>query len=216
MQNFIKPNGFIELLYRRHIIRVLFLSMINLCVFLSVTSAQEIGSKRLNLDLKGVSLKTAFSAIQKQSGVRFIYDEDVNKYANVKIDLSEKNLPLKEALESILGKTNLRFEFSEGYVIISEGKVRNEQPRQTRNSLSGKVIDVTTGQAIAGATVRIDQDAKVTVSDNNGSYGAFPWRPYDRGLLYRSSPASVPGNHRYRQGGLSGYPFGRSLEPVIE
>ncbi|WP_165793047.1 SusC/RagA family TonB-linked outer membrane protein [Sphingobacterium haloxyli] len=137
---------------------------------------QDIDRKRVNLNLRNVSIKEALTEVQQQSGIRFMYDEDIRKYAKIRVNLTERNIPIKDAVTSILSRTNLTFEFTEGYLMIRERETPSQTPRQTRNNLTGQILEVNTAKAIPGATVRIVEIGKITVSDNDGFY-EFPALP---------------------------------------
>jgi len=147
--------------------------------FLSLTAgAQDFQNGKVNLELKGVSLKEAFANIQKQSGVRFIYDQDIKKYDALKITQSAKDITVKKAVELILKSTNLQYIPEGSHVMISE-KPTVKKPAspnvsagqgQGTGGLKGRIVEFETSQPLPGASVYIVELNKATVSDSSGYY----------------------------------------------
>lgn len=137
--------------------------------------SQDFQNGKVNLDLKGASLKEALAEIQKQSGVRFIYDQDINKYAALKITHAEKDMPVKKATEMVLKGTNLQYVWEDGHVMISE-KTVSKQPvpnagaGQETGDVKGRVVDFETSVPMPGASVKLEGTGKATISDEKGYY----------------------------------------------
>lgn len=147
--------------------------------FLSLTAgAQDFQNSKVNLELKGVSLKEAFADIQKQSGIRFIYDQDIKKYDALKITQSVKDITVKRAVELILKGTNLQYVPEGSHVMISE-KPMSKSPvspnaaagqGQGTGGLKGRIVEFETSQPLPGASVQIQELNKGTISDSTGYY----------------------------------------------
>lgn len=131
-------------------------------LFATAVEGQSVVGKKVALHLKNVSMREAFSEIQKQSGVRFIYDEDIHKYHDKKISLTLEDADINEAVKRVLQGTNLTYTFKDGYVTIKEG--------QARHTLSGRVTGAGTQGSIAGATVRLMELGKDVATNAQGGY----------------------------------------------
>src|SRR5690606_25638684 len=137
--------------------------------------SQDFQDGKVSLDLKNASLKEALTEIQQQSGVRFIYDQDINKYASLKITHAEKDMPVKKAIERVLRGTNLQYVWEDGHVMISE-KLVNKQPSpnavagQGSGGLKGRIVEFETSQPLPGATVRIMELGRGVTADDGGYY----------------------------------------------
>lgn len=148
--------------------------------FISLTAnGQDFQNGKVNLELKSVSLKEAFAEIQKQSGARFIYDQDIKKYDALKITESVKGITVKKAIELVLKGTNLQYVPEGSHVMISEKpapKPASPTPNaaagqgQGTGGLKGRVVELETSQPLPGATIRIIELNKATTADNGGYY----------------------------------------------
>lgn len=80
-------------------------------------SSQDLSEVKVTLDLKGEPLKSAFSAIERQTSFRFAYnDRQVGKYRN--ITLSRANTPLQEVLRVLLQGTQLAYKQVSNKIIV--------------------------------------------------------------------------------------------------
>lgn len=151
-----------------------------LTLFISLTAnGQDFQNGKVNLELKSVSLKEAFAEIQKQSGVRFIYDQDIKKYDDLKITHSVKDITVKKAVELILKGTNLQYVPEGSHVMISEKpapKPGSVSPNaaagqgQGTGGLKGRVVEFETSQPLPGASVQILELNKGITTDSSGYY----------------------------------------------
>ncbi|RPD42064.1 TonB-dependent receptor [Chitinophaga barathri] len=145
-------------------------------------SSQDFQNGKVSLDLKGSSLKEALAEIQKQSGVRFIYDQDINKYTALKITHSEKGMTVKKATELVLKGTNLQYVWEDGHVMISEKPavrqpVPNAAAGQETGSVKGRIVDFETTVPLPGATVKLEGTGRGTISNEKGYYTLNGVRP---------------------------------------
>lgn len=154
--------------------------LLTLTSFISLTAyGQDFQNAKVNLELRSVSLKEAFAEIQKQSSVRFIYDEDIKKYDALKITQSVKDITVKKAVELILKGTNLKYVPEGSHVMISEkqapkpSSVSPSAPSrqgQGTGSLKGRVVELETSLPLPGASVFIVELNKGTTSNSEGYY----------------------------------------------
>lgn len=106
--------------FLKHLKTLIFLFPLIFNFFSFKVSGQDILNKKINLALQGASVKNALLHLQKQSGIKIIYGESINRYPEVKISVQASELTLKEAIELILKRTNLRYELMGNHVLISE------------------------------------------------------------------------------------------------
>ncbi|MCD0488193.1 SusC/RagA family TonB-linked outer membrane protein [Pedobacter sp. MC2016-14] len=123
-------------------------------------SSQDLSAKKVSLNLKGTTIKEAFNAVQKQSGITFVFSEDIKKYATVKVTLAEKDITVKRAIALILRNTNLKSTQVDDQVVIDEITI----------AIKGKVTDAETAQPIPGVSIRLKGGTAGAVSNNNGDY----------------------------------------------
>ena len=123
-------------------------------------------NRRLSLKFKDVSLKQALNKIASATSVNFSYrDGSVPKENRIDADL--KDLTLEEAMNRILAGTDLSWVPMEGeHIVIREKK----SSAQGTGSITGKVVDAESGEALPGATVLLKGTSLGAATDLNGKY----------------------------------------------
>ncbi|WP_418895153.1 TonB-dependent receptor domain-containing protein [Limibacterium fermenti] len=137
--------------------------------------SQDLATVKINLNIDNVSIKDVFAEIQKQSSIKFVYGEDVNKYASVKVSIKQGNISVKAAITEALGSTNLRYTQKGEHVLIDEKPAAAAQPAneprgQGSGNLKGRVVEAETSEPLPGATVRILGTDRGTMTDLDGYY----------------------------------------------
>lgn len=138
-------------------------------------------AQQVSLKKQKVNLESILKDLEKQSGYSFFYKKaEVAPLENLSVDL--QNIPLRQALNSILEDVNLTYHFFDKTVVIKKkDRVRSISPSGTFNLtdpfhqvrqqfIRGKVID-DNNQAISGATIRLKDDPKKVVNSlEDGSF----------------------------------------------
>nr|WP_295869439.1 TonB-dependent receptor [uncultured Chitinophaga sp.] len=138
-----------------------------------IVRSQDAESRQISLQLSNRSIREALAEIQKQSHIKFVYGDDINKYASVKVSVNAGNITVKNAIEQVLRNTNLRYTRHNDHVMIDEKPVSNttvpqkEQARPGR--ITGKIIS-DRGEPLIGASIRISGGSAATQSAVDGSY----------------------------------------------
>lgn len=148
--------------------------LMTLSLFLWINKAHAQDSlvlKKINLELKDISLKYAFLNVQKQSGINFVFSSEFDLYATRKISVTEKGISVKAAIELLLKNTTLRYRQVDDQVVIDEKPAApNAAAGQGTGAVKGRIVEFETSQPLPGATVRIPALNKGMVSDENGYY----------------------------------------------
>lgn len=143
------------------------------------TFAQQITLKKQKTTLESV-LKT----IEKQSGFTFFYQKgDITTVRDLDVDF--KNVPLEQALVSVLHSKNLVFEYFDKTIVIKKSNSKKNLQTNTTNVVEtkpsastlqlqqmvrGKIINQE-GIPIKGASIRLKNDpSKVVMSQDDGSF----------------------------------------------
>mgnify|MGYP000859435957 CR=1 FL=1 len=145
----------------------------------SLQSARAQEAKRISISIKEASIKSALTEVQKLSGVKFSYGQDISKYADIKVTYDGKDKSVDEVVAQILKPTNLHAVKMDGYLVIEEkpapqttrspnGQAGQEQ--QGTGSLKGRIVEFETSNPLPGATVRILGTQIAAQSDENGYY----------------------------------------------
>ncbi|MBL1409450.1 SusC/RagA family TonB-linked outer membrane protein [Sphingobacterium faecale] len=142
------------------------------------TYAQQVTLKR-----QKTNLETILKDFEKQSGYTFFYKKtDIAPVRGVDIDV--KNMPLNQALNSVLKNGNFTYEYFDKTIVIKKGRslqpqsVSRELPQNTikvvesslQQVVRGQVLDEN-GKPIKGASVRLKSDPKLSMAtQEDGSF----------------------------------------------
>lgn len=132
--------------------------------------SQDALSMKITLNIQHANPKKALEEIQKASGTRILFGEDINRYTNNKVNISSTDILLKQALEKALSNTHLSFELMGNSILIKEKAGSTPAPVQKNEpgKITGKIVDEETGYPVAGATVMIGNKGATT--DNDGAF----------------------------------------------
>lgn len=158
-----------------------FLLMLFLCLVVN-TKAQQKNSNTINIPPGTYSYYEVFKQIEKQSGLRFVYN-DVVIDDRKKTTTGFANKPLKEVLESLFSKNKIDFLIKGKAIILSP--TETSQPLNLSYENGGSVIpgsDTTVypmvvgrvtdkgGAPLEGATVSVKGTSKITAVKEDGSF----------------------------------------------
>ena len=146
-----------------------FILLVTLCTLTSVMVAgtarsQHLDKVKIPLQLKHSGIKEGLLSIQKAGKVQFsLPDELLAKYPkDISVDL--ESISIRNAIELVLSKTNLRYRIVNNFIVI-EPKPVQQQP----GKVYGKVLD-DKGEAMPGASIRIKELNRTVSSAVDGSY----------------------------------------------
>ncbi|RIH64198.1 SusC/RagA family TonB-linked outer membrane protein [Mariniphaga sediminis] len=118
---------------------------------------------KLELELKGKTIRDAFELIEVNSRFRFFYNTDL-KDVNRTIDFSTKNSNIESVLDRLFVDSNISYEILGGNLIVL--KVNAQQPGSI---VKGQVVDEG-GLALPGVTVLVKGTTQGTVTNADGEY----------------------------------------------
>ncbi|MEG1949804.1 MAG: SusC/RagA family TonB-linked outer membrane protein [Odoribacter sp.] len=122
---------------------------------------------RLSLKLDNVSVKQLFVEIEKMTDIAFVYNaNDVDHLGNVNVNFT--NEEISKILDYCLKGKGIGYSFVNNHVVIKKEEVA--APQQKRKTISGKVIDKTTGEVLPGATIKIKGTNIGTAADIDGKF----------------------------------------------
>lgn len=153
-----------------------------LCIcflFLSFQNVIAQNNKRITIRIKGATIKSALTEVQKLSGAKMSYGQDLNKYAGIRVTYEGRKVTAIEAVNQIIKNTNLRVQVVDKYLVVEEATDSNtqasQQVRLQSGRITGKIVD-DRGEALIGATVQILETGQTTQTDLDGNY-AFTVKP---------------------------------------
>ncbi|MHA4893553.1 SusC/RagA family TonB-linked outer membrane protein [Pedobacter sp. PWIIR3] len=131
-------------------------------------------SQQLTMQKSQASLKEIFTQINIQTGYDVVVSSAQLKNTK-KVSVSFNKTAIQEVLDQVLKNQNLSYSISDKTIVITEKK---EEPsfldkmiaRFQRIDIKGLVVD-STGNPIAGATVKVKGFKQSTTTDNTGRFG---------------------------------------------
>ena len=156
----------------KQLIRIMKLTlMISVCFVLSVAGNSYSQTTKLDLKLKGSTIKEVLSQIEDESEFIFLYKiEELNE--NKKIDIDLKDASIKQILDEILKDQNLTYDIYNRQIIIRKSATGdNVTPFPANQSIkvSGKVTD-SSGAPLPGVTVVVKGTTQGIITDVDGNY----------------------------------------------
>ena len=145
--------------------KLISLFRVSLMFFLFFFVQQTVASSQsITLPSHNITIKDAFSEIEKQTGMSVDYDESVINL-NKQVNASVNNKSLNETLALILKESGCTFVIRNNHIIISAQTVQQQQKQVT---ISGTVSDNL--GPIAGANVVEKGTTNGIITDMDGNY----------------------------------------------
>lgn len=120
-------------------------------------------NQRIYLQKKAISLKEAFSEIERQTNLSVDYDAQTVRVSEM-ASVPNSSMTVEELLNAILKGTGCTHEFQGNHVLIKPVKKSDES-----NQISGRITD-NKGDPVVGANIMILGKNTGTSSDSNGNF----------------------------------------------
>ncbi|RED93215.1 SusC/RagA family TonB-linked outer membrane protein [Marinoscillum furvescens] len=134
--------------------------MIVLICSVSGLTAIAQGAEKLTLDLEEYTLSQLFEELEKQADVEFAYSSQVIQDRRT-FSLTVENQSLKTVLNDLAKQAGFEYKISGKKVSV---KLLEKQ------KVTGKVLDVATGEPLVGVTVMVMGTSQGTITDIDGTY----------------------------------------------
>lgn len=159
------PEGYVH-----QILLIMRLTTLILIATMMQVSAASFG-QRVTLKKDNASLKHIFTEISRQTGYTVLYrSELLLKAKPVKVNLTGASL--EDAMEQILFRQGMDYAIEDRTIVVKlKEKSFFDRLIEAFKAIdvSGKIVDER-GEAIAGATIRVKETARVTSSASDGSF----------------------------------------------
>ena len=166
--------------FKRRILTPQILKVMRLTFFLLTAAFLQVGARgnaqNVTYSAKDTKLETIFTAIKKQTGYAFFYnDADLKKAYPVTAEL--KNTPLQEALEIILKGQPFNYSITGKTIVISQqipalqsGDLSSKESAVPNPiDIHGRVLDEK-GEPVEGVTVTVKGTRNATATNANGEF----------------------------------------------
>jgi TonB-linked SusC/RagA family outer membrane protein len=144
------------------ILLIMKLTVILTLVFTLNLSA--VGFGQISLNEKGKTVKEVLSVLEKETSYRFFYNDDLKAIDNI-VDIEIQSGSINQVLNKLFESTEFDYKIFENKLIVITLKSDNFQL-----SVSGKVTDASTGEALPGVNVLVKGTTTGINTDINGSY----------------------------------------------
>jgi TonB-linked SusC/RagA family outer membrane protein len=151
----------------QQIFRIMKFTMLLLLVGAMHVYADGFSQSKISLRLQDTDLKKALTLIEKQSNVRFLYNQNVVKNVG-KISVDANNEALVKVLDDILKGTGVSYKLLEDDLIVLNFDEEFFAPAP-EVKVTGTVTD-STGNPIPGASVTVKDTKNGTSTDAAGNY----------------------------------------------
>ena len=148
------------------------IKVLPLLIFLFAFSVQTIAQEKLiTIQKKNISVKDVFSEIERQTNYSIAYKKSETNRKR-KINLSLKNVNLKEVLDETLKGTGLTYKINGYHIILIPEKEKKESSKtDLTQTIRGTVYDVETRQPVEFANISLlETPSAGTISDSHGHF----------------------------------------------
>ena len=126
-------------------------------------------AQKITLNENNVPLQKVFKEIRKQAGYSFIYaKEDIKKASRVTLHLKDANI--RDVLARCFAGQPLSFLIKDEIIIVRPVPAPTKSERPPGSLLQGVVTDSSSGQPLAGVSVRVKGSETGTVTDAQGVF----------------------------------------------
>lgn len=130
----------------------------------ATANGQDLNKVKVDLKLKNAGMAESLLSLQRESGIKISFFEQLFEKETKKITLNVNNISVSDALKSILSNTNLRYRLFKDFVVI-ETKPEPVKP----GKISGRVLDEK-GETLPGASIRVVENGSGTQTSVDGAY----------------------------------------------
>ena len=146
---------------------ILIMKLIIILLFMGlfeVSASVYSQNTEVSFDLKNKTIKEVLREIEKNSEVRFIYNEGFTDLSNV-VTIRANNNTVEDILRNLLDASDVTYQVLDNNLIVIRPKTIKQQ-----QSISGAVTDASTGEPLVGVTIQVKGTMTGSISQANGSY----------------------------------------------
>ncbi len=146
--------------------------MICISVLSSFATANYAQSTKLTLALENTTIREILNNIESQSEFKFFYSSKVN--VERKATIIQKNKKIFDILDELFDGTEIEYNVYGRQIALHAGDETFAVPEQLvaeqQKTVSGTVVDFTTGEPLIGVTIFIPKTNTGVITDANGKF----------------------------------------------
>lgn len=162
----LKPNVifFLQKDFQKLLLTMKLVILLSLVAVLDVSADVFSQSERISLSIKNAAIKEVFEEIEKRSDCTFFYNDGF-KELNRHVNLNVSNCRLDDVLNRLFANSSLTYRtFNNKFIVIAPKIIVQV------HTVTGKVIDKTTGEPLPGVNILIKGTTKGTVTNLDGKF----------------------------------------------
>ncbi|HEX6181907.1 MAG TPA: TonB-dependent receptor, partial [Chitinophagaceae bacterium] len=146
---------------------LLYMKLTSICLLLCAlhVSGNGFSQDKLNLKFKNKEVAFILSHIEKETTYRFLYDNKLSAIRQL-VSISVEEADIKEALDAVLKKTGLTYQFMDHKLIVIK---REEGESPPGRIVSGKITDES-GAPLVGVSVNVKGTSRGTTTNEKGQF----------------------------------------------
>lgn len=131
-------------------------------------SQEDVLDRRINIQLKDISLTEALNEVSELGDISFSYSSRIIPRDH-KVTIEATNVQLREVLDHLFRDLQVEYVWLEGKVIIRKSR-KESKPLNETYTISGYIVDQGDGETLIGATVMAEQLDAGTIANTYGFY----------------------------------------------
>ncbi len=151
-------------LSRRFYKMLLYMKLTTFLMLIGTLNLSATGFGQISLEVKDKSIRDIFGILEKETNYRFFYNDDLISVERT-VDMSVSDKTIGQVLEKLLDSTGLDYKILENNLVAVAPYKELQQ-----STVSGRVIDASTGQGLPGVSVVVKGTSTGVNTDLNGNY----------------------------------------------
>lgn len=149
----------------KKLLQIMKLTTILVLVTMQVSANMHAQAKKFDLSLTDISVKDVLKTIESQSDFRFFYNDELSDINRI-VTVDFQDMPVESVLSSLFDQTKVTFKVLENnLIVISPAELMKQQQK-----IKGRVIDISSGEALPGVNIQIEGTTQGAISDAEGNY----------------------------------------------
>ncbi|MFD2919070.1 TonB-dependent receptor [Terrimonas rubra] len=150
------------------LLRFMKLTIFLLTVACLQVSANTYSQDKISLRMNTVEIKKVLFAIEKKSGYRFLFDEQILK-GKPRVSVQAEETPVSDILNSVFSNTGIKYKILNTNLVVLKDDPASVEINVRELRVSGKVTSAT-GEPLSGISVSIKGTTVGTTTNEEGNF----------------------------------------------